>query len=56
MVCFPRSPDLSIRYAAVSINYMRSMFEIAENPMFTNPLWGVTANIMVRLELRFDTD
>ena len=58
MVRFPRSPTLPILHAGVLMSYLTFMFEIADNPSYQHPAWGVTANIMVkrRSTLLFDTD
>jgi GT2 family glycosyltransferase len=56
LVRFPRSPDLSLSHAAVLMSYLTFMFEIADNPQYARPAWGVTANILVkRRRVRFDT-
>jgi glycosyltransferase involved in cell wall biosynthesis len=57
LVQFPRSRDLSLKHAAVLMSYLTFMFEIASNPMYIKPAWGVTANILFRRSpIRFDTD
>jgi hypothetical protein len=56
LVRFPRRPDLPLSHAAVLMSYLTFMFEIADNPQYTRPAWGVTANILVkRRRVRFDT-
>ncbi len=56
LVRFPRSSSLPLRHAAVLMSYLTFMFEIADNPHYTRPAWGVTANILVkRTGIRFDT-
>lgn len=56
MVAFPRSQQLPVHHAAVLMSYLTFMFEIAQNPIYQNPAWGVTANILVkRTSIRFDT-
>jgi Glycosyl transferase family 2 len=55
LVRFPRSPTLPLRHAAVLMSYLTFMFEIAERNIYTNPAWGVTANICFRrTSVRFD--
>lgn len=55
LVRFPRSAELPILHAAVLMSYLTFMFEIASNPIYEYPAWGVTANILFRrLTLRFD--
>jgi glycosyltransferase involved in cell wall biosynthesis len=58
MVRFPRFPTMPILQAGVLMSYLTFMFEIATNPVYQHPAWGVTANIMVkrRSHLLFDTD
>jgi glycosyltransferase involved in cell wall biosynthesis len=57
LVQFPRTPNLPIVHAAVLMSYLTFVFEIASNPMYQSPAWGVTANILVKRlpGLRFDT-
>jgi glycosyltransferase involved in cell wall biosynthesis len=56
LVNFPRSADLPVFHAGVLMSYLIFMFEIASNPMYKTPAWGVTANLLVqRLGVRFDT-
>lgn len=57
LVRFPRHPQMSWKHAAVLMSYLTFMFEIAENPIYKDPAWGVTANILIRRvrNLRFDT-
>jgi glycosyltransferase involved in cell wall biosynthesis len=56
LVRFPRNPDLPLSHAAVLMSYLTFMFEIADNPQYARPAWGVTANILVkRGRVRFDT-
>ena len=55
LVRFPRSPNLSLRHAAVLMSYLTFMFEIAEQNLYPSPAWGVTANILFRRTMvRFD--
>lgn len=57
LVKFPRHPNLQLMHAAVLMSYLTFMFEIASNPMYQHPAWGVTANLLVKRVpgLRFDT-
>jgi GT2 family glycosyltransferase len=56
LVRFPRSPTLPLRHAAVLMSYLTFMFEIAANPIYESPAWGVTANLVVEKgRVRFDT-
>lgn len=56
MVKFPRSSKLPLKHSAVLMSYLTYMFEIAANPTYQHPAWGVTANILVRrTKVRFDT-
>jgi glycosyltransferase involved in cell wall biosynthesis len=57
MVRFPRSPTLPLRHAAVLMSYLTFMFEIAADPIYESPAWGVTANLVVEMGtgVRFDT-
>jgi glycosyltransferase involved in cell wall biosynthesis len=56
LVRFPRSPTLPLCHAAVLMSYLTFMFEIAANPIYESPAWGVTANLVVEKTsgLRFD--
>ena len=55
LVRFPRKDDLPLHHAAVLMSYLTFMFEIAERDLYTNPAWGVTANILIRrTKIRFD--
>lgn len=55
LVRFPRSPKLPLRHAAVLMSYLVFMFEVAEQNLYPNPAWGVTANILFRRNrVRFD--
>ena len=55
LVQFPRGTDLPLSQAAVLVCYLTFMFEIADNPQYTRPARGVTADILVkRLHVRFD--
>jgi glycosyltransferase involved in cell wall biosynthesis len=55
LVRFPRCPTMPLRHAAVLMSYLTFMFEIAESNLYTNPAWGVTANILFRrTNVRFD--
>lgn len=55
LVRFPRSQHIPLRHAAVLMSYLTFMFEIAENNLYPNPAWGVTANILFRrTSVRFD--
>jgi glycosyltransferase involved in cell wall biosynthesis len=58
MVRFPRSPSLSLLHGGVLMSNLIFVFEIAQNPIYHQPAWGVTANILVRRRsfLLFDTD
>jgi glycosyltransferase involved in cell wall biosynthesis len=57
LVRFPRSVDQPLQHAAVLMSYLTFMFEIAKNPMYKTPAWGVTANLLIRrTAVRFDTD
>lgn len=58
LVEFPRCPDMPVKHAAVLMSYLTFMFEIAPNPAYSEPAWGVTANLLVvrTPNLRFDTD
>jgi glycosyltransferase involved in cell wall biosynthesis len=57
MVEFPRRPDLPLKHAAVLMSYLTFMFEISSNPAYSEPAWGVTANLLVRrTSIRFDLD
>jgi glycosyltransferase involved in cell wall biosynthesis len=57
LVKFPRHPNLQLKHAAVLMSYLTFMFEIASNPTYQHPAWGVTANLLVKRPpgLRFDT-
>jgi glycosyltransferase involved in cell wall biosynthesis len=57
LVKFPRHPNLQLMHAAVLMSYLTFMFEIASNPIYQHPAWGVTANLLVKRVpgLRFDT-
>lgn len=57
LVRFPRQENLPLIHAAVIMSYLIFSFEIAENPMYFDPAWGVTANILFRRVpgMRFDT-
>lgn len=55
LVRFPRDPKLPLKHAAVMMSYLTFMFEIAEQSLYPNPAWGVTANILIRRsKVRFD--
>lgn len=56
LVKFPRE-NISILQSAVLMSYLTFMFEIAENPIYSEPPWGVTANILYRKcpSMQFDT-
>ena len=56
LVRFPRD-NISILHSAVLMSYLTFMFEIAENPIYSEPAWGVTANILFRKcpSMQFDT-
>lgn len=55
LVRFPRSPSLPLKHAAILMSYLVFMFEIAENPLYRRPVWGVTASLLVkRTRVRFD--
>jgi glycosyltransferase involved in cell wall biosynthesis len=57
LVRFPRSETLPLKHCAVLMSYLTFMFEIALNPAYKEPAWGVTANLLVkRSKQRFDTD
>lgn len=58
LVRFPRRHDLSIIHSAVLMSYLTFMFEIAANPIYTSPQWGVTANILLKRlpGMHFDTN
>lgn len=57
LVKFPRSPKLPLKHASVLMSYLTFMFEIASNPIYKQPAWGVTANLLVKRVpgMRFDT-
>lgn len=48
LVRFPRSDMMPVMYAAVLMSYLTFMFEIAEEEIFSQPAWGVTANILYK--------
>jgi GT2 family glycosyltransferase len=56
LVTFPRQLNLPIIHGAVLMSYLTFMFEIAKNPLYMTPAWGVTANLLVIREegIRFD--
>jgi glycosyltransferase involved in cell wall biosynthesis len=57
LVRFPRSPNLPLKHCAALMSYLTFMFEIALNPAYKEPAWGVTANLLVkRTKQRFDID
>jgi glycosyltransferase involved in cell wall biosynthesis len=55
LVPFPHSERRPMKYASILMSYLTFMFEIANNKIYLNPAWGVTANILLRRTLvRFD--
>eukprot|EP00979_Chaetoceros_neogracilis_P009175 scaffold2084_cov262-Chaetoceros_neogracile.AAC.2 len=56
LVHFPRE-NVSLLHAAVFMSYLIFSFEIAENDLYKNPAWGVTANILYKKfpRMAFDT-
>ena len=57
MVRFPRVKDMPMLHAGILFSYLTFMFEIADNSIYKEPAWGVTANILFRKfpGMSFDT-
>ena len=56
-VRFPRDTNMSVLHAGVFMSYLIFIFEIAGNNMYSEPAWGVTANILFKTfpGMSFDT-
>ena len=57
LVRFPRDENIPLLHAGVLMSYLVFMFEIAENAIYSEPAWGVTANILFKRipGMQFDT-
>ncbi len=56
-VQFPRDDNMSVLHAGIFMSYLIFSFEIARSNLYSDPAWGVTANILFKKfpNMTFDT-